>query len=153
MARLTLISKGDGATRRHVMLSSVDYRPVTQPAHGDPTASVSGQTQQAQQGGQNRGFPGNNANRGPNMAQLRNQFFVDEGVLAVLLPSTLDGGTVRNAGSGSRAADAPAGATTAAPRPTPASRPSYCATEGTGASRTSRARPASSRTRRAASES
>jgi carboxypeptidase Q len=67
------------------------------------------QTQQAAQGGQNRGFPGgNNANRGPNMAQLRNQFFVDEGVLAVLLPSTLDGGTVRNAGSGSRAADAPA---------------------------------------------
>jgi hypothetical protein len=59
------------------------------------------QAQQAQQGPRN--FAGQNRPQGPNMNQARAEFFVQEGVLGVLVQSTRDGGTLRSAGTGSRA--------------------------------------------------
>ena len=62
------------------------------------------QQQQAQQGPAN--FGGGRGG-GPNMAQARARFYVEEGVLGVLVQSTRDGGTLRSAATGSRAVDAP----------------------------------------------
>lgn len=60
------------------------------------------QQQQQAPGGRRPGGP-----TGPNMNELRRQFFVDEGVLGVFVASTRDGGTLRAAATQSRAADAP----------------------------------------------
>lgn len=70
-------------------------------------AQVQPPTQQQQQaaGGPNRRF--GNRPTGPNMAQLRAEFLVQEGALGLLVPSTRDGGTLRAANTASRAADAP----------------------------------------------
>ncbi|MCA9764160.1 MAG: M20/M25/M40 family metallo-hydrolase [Gemmatimonadetes bacterium] len=64
------------------------------------------QAQQAASRGGRGAFGG--GPRGPNMAQLRTEFFVNEGVLGVLVPSTRDGGTLRAAATGNRNPDAPA---------------------------------------------
>lgn len=50
---------------------------------------------------------GNRGPQGPNMNELRRQFFIDEGALGILSASTRDGGTLRAAATQSRAVDAP----------------------------------------------